>query len=63
MSKYKAEWKEFSLNEDFWKEVLVGRKITEITFDDHGIATFVLDSGEVVHLPTELKGGRLMIKD
>lgn len=27
MSKYKAPWKEFDLNKDFWAEVLVGRKI------------------------------------
>lgn len=27
MSKYKAPWKEFDLNKDFWVEVLVGRKV------------------------------------
>lgn len=27
MSKYKALWKEFDLNKDFWTEVLLGRKI------------------------------------
>ncbi len=62
-SKYKAEWKENSLNEAFWAEVLVGRKITAIAFDEHGISGLTLDSGEVVYLPHELKGGRLFIKD
>lgn len=27
MSKYKAPWKEFDLNKDFWTEVLLGRRI------------------------------------
>jgi len=62
-SKYKAEWKEYSLNVEFWTEVLVDKKITAIAFDADGIASFTLDSGEVIYLPTELKGGRLMIKD
>lgn len=62
-SKYKSEWKPNSLNEDFWKEVLVGHKIVDITFDEHGISTLKLDSGETVYLPVELKGGRLCIRD
>lgn len=62
-SKYKAEWKDQSLNIEFWTEVLVGRKIEAIAFDDHGIASMRLDSGEVIYLPHQLHGGRLSIQD
>lgn len=50
MVKYKNEWKEYSINKDFWKEVLVGRKITDVVFDDEGITSFHLDSGEETFL-------------
>jgi hypothetical protein len=46
MSKYKSEWKPFSLNQDFWKEVLVNRTIVDVVFDDEGIHNLVLDNGE-----------------
>lgn len=62
-SKYQAVWKPNSLNEPFWREVLEGRKIVRIDFDEHGISALHLDSGETVFLPVELKGGRLMIRD
>ena len=48
MSKYKSEWKEFELNKDFWQEVLVGRTIKDVVFDDAGIKHLLLDSGEEV---------------
>lgn len=48
MSKYKAEWKEFELNKEFWQEVLVGRTIKDVVFDDDGIKHLLLDSGEEV---------------
>ncbi len=63
MTKYKTEFKNGEMNQDFWREVLVDRKITDITFDNHGISTIKLDSGETVFLPIELKGGRLAIQD
>ena len=46
--KYKNEWKSNSKNVDFWTEVLVGRTIESISFDDTGVASLVLDSGEKV---------------
>lgn len=46
MSKYKSEWKEFSLNKDFWKEVLVNRTIVDVVFDDEGIKHLLFDNGE-----------------
>lgn len=48
MSKYKSEWKEFELNKEFWQEVLVGRTIKDVVFDDTGIKHLLLDSGEEV---------------
>lgn len=45
---YEAKWAPFSLNEDFWREVLVGRSIVDITFDKNGVESLVLDSGEKV---------------
>jgi uncharacterized protein YciU (UPF0263 family) len=46
MSKYKSEWKEFELNKDFWHEVLIGRVIKEVIFDDVGIKYILLDNDE-----------------
>ncbi len=60
-SKYKASWKEFDLNTDFWTEVLVGRKIESLEWDEKGIKALVLDSGERVFLPQD--SGRLCIED
>lgn len=48
MSKYQAAWAANSKNEAFWNEVLVGRKIVSITWDDKGVSGFKLDSGEWV---------------
>lgn len=60
MSKYKAPWKEFDLNKDFWREVLVGRKIEaygstsenlKLGGDQNAIPKVMnLDSGEIVWL-------------
>lgn len=60
--KYKTEWKEFSKNEEYWREVLVGRTITSTDFDDKGIESLHLDNGEVVYLCKE-SDGRLFIKN
>lgn len=53
MSKYKAKWEPFARNEEFWREVLVGRTITDIKFDTVKDSThtgrldrLVLDNGE-----------------
>lgn len=63
-SKYKAEWKPFSKNEEFWNEVLVGRKIVNITWDDNGITGVTLDSGEWVGVKkNEFDHATLFIKD
>ena len=49
-SKYQTKWEPHQKNEDFWKEVLVGRTVVNLTYDDHGIKSFTLDSGEVVSM-------------
>ncbi len=58
MSKYKAPWKEFDLNKDFWKEVFIGRKVesfgpgekkVKISGNPAAFLTeMLLDSGEQV---------------
>ena len=50
MTKYKTEWNEYGLNEDFWNEVLCNRKIVKVNFDEVGIKSLLLDSGEEVFL-------------
>lgn len=57
---YKTEWIEMDKNEEFWKEVMVGRTIESLTFDDSGITSFILDSGEEIFVP--LGGSRLFIE-
>lgn len=47
--KYKNEWKENSVNQEFWKEVLIGRTIVDLKFDNNGLKYFVLDNGEKVY--------------
>ena len=49
-SKYKAVWEPHSKNEKFWEEVLIGKKIVDIKFDNTRLCAFKLDSGEVVNL-------------
>ena len=49
-SKYKAVWKPYSKNEEFWTEVLVGRRIVDLGFDDMHLCALMLDSGEVVKI-------------
>lgn len=60
MSKYRAPWKEFDPNQDFWREVLIGRKVeafgpgektVKIGGDPKTFLTeMLLDSGERVWL-------------
>lgn len=62
MSKYKTPWVNYSMNEDFWREVFVGRTITKVAAGqskavDHGATAPVgdvielhLDTPEVVYL-------------
>lgn len=50
VNKYKYEWKENELNEEFWNEVLLHRTITQVNFDETGIKSLFLDSGEEVSL-------------
>lgn len=59
-TRYHHEWRPNELNVEFWGEVLVGRRITCLEWDDKGISALVLDSGERVYLP--IPGGRLAIK-
>lgn len=62
LSKYKAEWKPFARNREFWEEVLLEQRIIDITWDDKGISGLVLDSGEVVTIEG-IEKGRLSIVD
>ena len=63
-SKYKAVWQPYSKNEDFWKEVLVGRRIVGIEFDSDHLNVLVLDSGERVKILNNEKGkGVIAIED
>jgi hypothetical protein len=62
MSKYKSEWKAFELNQAFWEEVLVGRTIKSLRWDDTGIKALVLDSGEEILLVGQASG-RICIVD
>jgi hypothetical protein len=48
MPTYKSEWKPEGLNEDFWREVMIGRTITNLTFNEKGISGLVLDNGETI---------------
>ena len=63
-SRYKNEWKENSLNQEFWEEVLVGRTIDELIFDDNGLTAIVLDDRQVIYLKHEdVSKGVIYIKD
>lgn len=48
---YKNKWAPYSLNKEFWREVLVGRTITSVEFDDYGVSSIALDNGETVYVP------------
>lgn len=64
MSKYKEKWEAGAKNEPFWKEVLVGKKITEVKWKDAAVNSLVLDSGEEVFIYKNENGfATLMIKD
>jgi hypothetical protein len=64
MSKYKAPWKEYDLNKDFWREVLIGCKVEYFGPGEKKVkiggdqATFLkemhLDSGECVWLAEDV---------
>jgi hypothetical protein len=68
MSKYKAPWKEFDLNKDFWSEVFVGRKVVSFgpgekavkvggdQTDSMFLREMLLDSGERVWLSHGVTG-------
>jgi hypothetical protein len=49
-SKYQTKWEPNQENREFWEEVLVGRKITQVNYNYGGIESFVLDSGELITL-------------
>ena len=63
-SKYKAKWDPFSQNTEFWAEVLVGRTIVDIKFDDSRLCALKLDNGEVVKIINNENGvGVIAIED
>lgn len=55
-SKYKSEWKEFSMNKDFWNEVLLGRTIKDVVFNEEGIESIVFDNDEKLFVWTNENG-------
>lgn len=61
MPNYNTKWKPSGLNQGFWEEVLVGQKIIDVKFDDGGIYSLILSSGEEVFVPRD-SASRLFIK-
>jgi hypothetical protein len=61
-SRYSSKWTPGQRNEEFWREVLVGRKIVEIEWDDKGVSALVFDNGEKILFPS-VEGGRFCIRD
>lgn len=53
MPNYNNKWSPNSLNQGFWEEVLVGQEITDVKFDDKGIYSLILGSGEEVFVPRD----------
>lgn len=51
MPRYKTEWKPHNKNEDFWREVMIGRTITDLVFDEKGVRALVLDDGQQILIP------------
>jgi hypothetical protein len=60
---YKAPWLPGERNEAFWREVLEGRTIKELLFDEKGVAAFMLDDGQRVELLLVKDRATLAIKD
>ncbi len=46
---YKNKWKAGSLNKPLWKEVLIGKKIVGIKWDENRMTSLKLDSGETLY--------------
>ena len=53
MPNYNNKWDPNSLNQGFWEEVLVGQEITDVKFDNKGIYSLILGSGEEVFVPRD----------
>lgn len=61
---YKAPWVPNSPNHAFWIEVLVGRTIRGLQWEDGKLSCFVLDDGQKVFVIKNENGeATLMIKD
>jgi hypothetical protein len=59
---YTTPYVPMALNKEFWKEVLVGRTIKKVVWDEKGIDALVLDDGQSIFI--DHKGtGRIYIKD
>lgn len=64
MSKYKAEWKPGEANYLFWTEVLVGKTITSLAWDNGRLVGFGLDDTEEINIISNENGvATLAIKD
>jgi hypothetical protein len=61
---YKTSWKTGDMNVDFWKEVLVGKTIKDVEFDEIGMSALVLDDGQRLFINHKTHGaGCVYIKD
>ena len=60
---YKAPWVPMTMNKEFWTEVLVGRTVTSLTFDEKGVDHMTLDDGQVVYFDKTGSLGRIYIRD
>lgn len=61
---YKAPWVPHSPNYEFWIEVLVGRSITGLQWEDGKLLCFVLDDKQKVYIIKNENGeATLMVKD
>lgn len=61
MPNYNSKWSPNSINQSFWEEVLMGQKIIDVKFDNGGIYSLILGSGEEVFVPRG-SSSRLFIK-
>lgn len=53
MPNYNSKWDPNSLNQGFWREVLVGQEIVDVKFNDSGLYSLILSSGEEVFVPRD----------
>jgi hypothetical protein len=64
MSRYKSKWVPGEANEEFWCEVLKGKTIRDLRFENGKLTDLFLDDGQTVSIITnENAVATLAIKD